>query len=146
MHLNDFDNLQGMVVNVAQVGPHFRFDDGAFSAVKFVGHLPQGPHDATEDRQLSLYPVDRPLHAGTGIIEDELLQLLQPLAIGLKDREEVIHHRIQQGVEKIVDAESADPGAITFQSLSNRPPNITRKLLEGQNGFLEQEYTHLLLL
>ena len=106
-----------------------------------LSHRPQRP---PHEEQLPLHPVDLLDGVRARVLEDAVLQLLEPVSEQLQDGEGLVHDRVDQRVgqeARVVASEQRSRGP---DPLANRVPHVARRLLEGQDGPVADEDAHLL--
>jgi len=73
------------------------------------------------------------------VAERLVLELLQVIGERFDQRELAIDYQVDQGIDEIVDAEGAQPGARRLQAIAHRLEDVLLVLVEGDDIVLAEE-------
>ena len=138
------DDLDDVVVDVAEKDIRRRLDKGGFLPFDPGYDFPQRPDRLPEEKHLPLQGMDGVERFLAGILDKLLFELIDPVSDVLQDDEIMIHDRIQKGVGQVVRPKLPDAGLAAPDSFPDRVEHIARLLLEGQDEIFPENQAQLL--
>ena len=122
-----------MVVEIAQEDVRRALDERRLQALEPADDLAEGPDGLAQVDHLPPQDVDLVEELAAGLVDERVLERIDPLAELLHDEEIVVDDRVDEGIGQEVRPELADAALGAADPLAHRAEAVPGRLLERQD-------------